>query len=168
MKEVRLISKSIGTAATKAYCKTIRLPVDTFYGGPLVTNRLGNFVTQLLDSAKKAGPKLKLESWLISPEYVKELVFYADPLASGMLTGLFTDFYLQLEANEIFDASIAVRAARQEGRKFLVHPRGETQQQYWVQIMYLIEKCSNLEVFTSVFRLGYSDLVKLTVLQVGE
>lgn len=148
LKEMRLISKSIGTAATKAYSKTIRLPVDTFYGGPLVTNRLGNFVTQLLDSAKRAGPKLKLESWLISPEYVKELVFYADPLASGMLTGLFTDFYLQLEANDIFDASIAVRAARQEGRKFLVHPRGETQQQYWVQIMYLIEKCSNLEVFT--------------------
>lgn len=89
----------------------------------------------------------------MNPNYVKELSFYPDPKTEEKVIKLFTTFTQQLEANDIFDPSIAKRATLQDGKELLEHPRDITFQQYWYTILSFIEQCPNLEVFKLVLPL---------------
>lgn len=157
------MTKSIGTAATKTICKTIRLPTDSFTNTNVHSGRtLINFITAFTKSARRvsgrmhpvhdppAVPNFKLPSWSMNPEYVKELYFYPDPVCEERIIKLFVGFNQQLEANDIFNPSIATRATLQDGKQLLEHPRDTTFQEYWYTILFFIEHCTNLEVFTLV------------------
>lgn len=149
LKILRGMSKSVAIVATKTLCKTIRLPVDSFIPTTDGEGRvLINFIKAFSKAIRGTNTAQPRPEWLMNADYVKELYFYSDPVTEEKIIRLYTDFQMQLEANNIYDPTIAMRATAQDGRALLRHPRDDKAQQIWHAIMSFIEKCSNLEAFT--------------------
>lgn len=139
-----MVSKSISTAATKAACKTLQIAtsITASFDSPGLTRFIPSFVACIQRNPN--GPRLP---WLMNANYVKELDFYTDPLQAEKAIRLHETFRQQLEANNLTDPSIAMRATMQDGKAIFENPRDVRRQEIWHCVLVFIEHCQNLEVF---------------------
>lgn len=80
--ECRLLNHTTGAAFTKIFCTTLFIPFDGCYQDARDVGRLDNFLTTFSGLAARAASGQPVRG-AINPWYIKELVFYQDPLFSS-------------------------------------------------------------------------------------
>lgn len=79
--ECRLLNRTTGASFTKIFCTTLYIPFDGCYNDTRHVGRLENFLTTFSNLAARAASGQPVRG-AINPWYIKELVFYQDPMYS--------------------------------------------------------------------------------------
>lgn len=86
--ECRLLNRTTGASFTKIFCTTLYIPFDGCYNDTRHVGRLENFLTTFSGLAARAASGQPVRG-AINPWYIKELVFYQDPMYSRTDEGSF-------------------------------------------------------------------------------
>lgn len=165
--ECRLLNHTTGASFTKIFCTQLYIPFDGCYENKRDVGRLDNFLTTFSGLAARAASNQPVRG-AINPWYIKELVFYQDPLFSSTDFGSIRDqsraksfwhFQKRLEEDLKGGLALSVTSKRIKNYSKICHEvhleEMEVMFTYdpnkvclmWLRIIDLLRFLPNLEVF---------------------
>ncbi|KFY42633.1 hypothetical protein V494_02331 [Pseudogymnoascus sp. VKM F-4513 (FW-928)] len=88
--DCRLLNRTIGASFTRVFCTKLCIPFDGCYDDLRDVGRLDNFLTTFGNIAAQAAGQRPIKG-AMNPWYIKELVFYQDPLSTSTDPGSLRD-----------------------------------------------------------------------------